>query len=72
MNKGITSGGFSPEMLSDNLAWTIEDVATELHCSVRHIHKLISEDRIPFARVGRLVRFSPARICGWLHKGGTR
>jgi excisionase family DNA binding protein len=38
--------------------WTIEDVARELKVSVRHLYKLVSEDRIPYAKVGRLVRFS--------------
>lgn len=66
------AGGKSPEPLFDKLVWTIEDVAAELHCSVRHVYKLISEDRIPYAKVGRLVRFSPARVCEWLRKGGTR
>ena len=35
-------------------------------------YKLISKDKIPFAKVGRLVRFHPERIYEWLSKGGTR
>jgi excisionase family DNA binding protein len=54
------------------LVWTVDDVANELKCSVRHIRKLVSEDRIPFFKVGRLVRFSPLRLREWLQKGGTR
>ena len=52
----------------EKLAWTIDDVATELKCSVRHVYKLISIDRIPYSKVGRLVRFSPEKIREWLKK----
>lgn len=54
------------------LVWTSEEVASELGCSIRHVRKLVSEDRIPYLKVGRLVRFSPLRLREWLHKGGTR
>lgn len=54
------------------VAWTVSDVARELQVSVRHIYQLMSEDKIPYSKVGRPVRFSPARIQEWLEKGGTR
>lgn len=54
------------------LVWTADDVARELQCSLRHVRKLVSEDRIPYFKIGRLVRFSPLRIREWLLKGGTR
>ena len=56
----------------DKLVWSVEDVAKELSISVRQVYRLISSDRIPYAKVGRLVRFSPAKISEWLQKGGTR
>lgn len=56
----------------NRVVWSVEDVARELKVSVRHIYKLVSRDRIPYSKVGRLVRFSPVRICEWLQKGGTR
>lgn len=54
------------------LVWTVDDVARELECSVRHVRKLVSENKIPYLKIGRLVRFSPPRVREWLHKGGTR
>ncbi|HEY8271315.1 MAG TPA: excisionase family DNA-binding protein [Pseudobdellovibrionaceae bacterium] len=57
---------------TNKLVWTIDDVAKELSCSIRHVRKLVSKNRIPYLKVGRLVRFSPQRISEWLHKGGTR
>ncbi len=52
--------------------WTVEDAARELKCSKRHIFKLVSDDLIPYAKVGRLVRFSQVRIGEWIRKGGVR
>lgn len=56
----------------DKLVWSVEDVAKELSISVRHVYRLISNDKIPYSKVGRLVRFSPTKISEWLQKGGTR
>lgn len=52
--------------------WTTEDVARELKVSIRHVYRLTSENKIPFAKIGRLVRFSPDQIVEWLKKGGTK
>lgn len=72
MNFPMNSGGSSPGLVFDKLVWSVEDVAKELSCSVRHVYKLISGDKIPYAKVGRLVRFSPVKISEWLARGGTR
>lgn len=58
--------------LPNTLAWDAKDVARELKCSLRHVFTLVSEGRIPYAKVGRLLRFSPAKVREWLEKGGTR
>ena len=62
----------STKILENRIVWTVEDVAIELSCSVRHVRKLVSEERIPYSKVGRLVRFSPQRLSAWLLNGGTR
>ena len=54
------------------LVWSVSDVARELKLSRSHIYRLISQDKIPYAKVGRLVRFYPERVYEWLSKGGTR
>lgn len=56
----------------NKLVWTVDDVAKELNCSIRHVRKLVSKNRIPYFKVGRLVRFSPLKISVWLQNGGTR
>jgi excisionase family DNA binding protein len=56
----------------EKLVWTVEDVAVALGVSVRHVHKLISMDRIPYSKVGRRTVFLRSRISEWLLKGGTR
>ena len=68
-NIGSPSSGGS---FIEKLVWSVEDVARELHVTSRHVYKLVSNDEIPYAKVGRLVRFSPVRIYEWLNKGGTR
>ena len=60
------------DLLFDKLVLTVSDVAKELNCSSRTVHRLVAEDRIPYAKVGRLVRFSRIRIHDWLKKGGSR
>jgi excisionase family DNA binding protein len=60
------------KFFENKLVWTVSDVARELGCSTRHIRKMVSDDNIPYCKVGRLVRFSPLRISEWLRNGGTR
>lgn len=61
-----------PDLVFEKLVWSVEDVARELNISVRMVQKLVAADRIPYAKVGRLVRFSRSRILEWLQKGGNR
>ena len=58
-------------LVFDKLVLTASDVAKELHCSLRLVQKLVSEGRIPYAKVGRLVRFSRVQILDWLNHGGS-
>ena len=45
---------------------TIDQLAEQLGITVRHVHRLIAERRVPYLKVGKLVRFDPAEIAGWL------
>jgi excisionase family DNA binding protein len=47
----------------------IPQLAAHLGTSRRHIRRLIAERRIPYMKVGRLVRFDPAEIAAWLDQG---
>ena len=44
----------------------INELAEHLGTSHRHIRRLIADRRIPYVKVGRLIRFDPAEITGWL------
>lgn len=44
----------------------ISEVSAWLGTSVRHIRRLISERRIPYHKVGGLIRFVPSEIEEWL------
>jgi excisionase family DNA binding protein len=61
----------SPSLSENSLVWDVEHVARELGCSTRHVRRLVAENSIPYSKVGRLVRFLPAKIREWLAKGGT-
>lgn len=44
----------------------IEDVAELLGVGVRHVRRLVAEQRIPYLKWGHLLRFDPAEIESWL------
>jgi len=44
----------------------IDGLAGYVGITVRHIRRLVAERRIPYLKVGRLVRFHPDDITGWL------
>ena len=45
---------------------TIDQLAERLGTTVRHVRRLVAERRLPYYKVGRLVRFDPAEIKHWL------
>jgi len=45
---------------------TIDQLAEHLGVSIRHIRRLVAERRVPYLKVGWLVRFDPAEITAWL------
>jgi excisionase family DNA binding protein len=44
----------------------IPKLAEHLGVSIRHVRRLVGERRIPFRKVGHLVRFDPAEVAAWL------
>lgn len=49
----------------------INDAATQLGTTVRHLRRLVHERRIPFVKVGRLVRFRQADLDAWIENHTT-
>jgi excisionase family DNA binding protein len=47
---------------------TVDQLAERLGTSIRHIRRLVAERRVPYVKVGRLVRFDPTEIAVWLDK----
>lgn len=45
---------------------TIDQLAQRLGITVRHVRRLVAEKRVPYLKVGRLVRFDSAEIGPWL------
>ena len=44
----------------------VEEVADRLHVTVRHVRRLVFERRIPFLKIGSLLRFDPEEVEDWL------
>jgi excisionase family DNA binding protein len=45
---------------------TMDELAERLGVTHRHVRRLVAERRVPFLKVGRFVRFDPAKISAWL------
>jgi excisionase family DNA binding protein len=45
---------------------TMDELAERLGVTHRHVRRLVNERRVPFLRVGRFIRFDPAKIATWL------
>lgn len=44
----------------------IETVSGALGISVRQVRRFVAENRMPFVRIGHLIRFDPAELNRWL------
>lgn len=44
-----------------------QELAARLNDSVRHLRRLVHEDRIPYVKVGHFIRFDPDEISQWLN-----
>lgn len=56
----MTTDGTVPQLL------TIPELVERLGTSTRHIRRLIDERRIPYLKVGKLIRFDVDEINRWL------
>ena len=45
---------------------TIDQLAERLGITVRHVRRVVAEKRVPYLKVGKLVRFDPDQIMQWL------
>jgi excisionase family DNA binding protein len=49
----------------------MDELAERLGVTPRHIRRLVAERRVPFLRVGRFIRFDPAKIATWLDSSAS-
>jgi excisionase family DNA binding protein len=47
---------------------TYQEVAMQLDLSIRYIAKLVALDEIPYVKIGKAVRFNPAKIKEWVDR----
>jgi excisionase family DNA binding protein len=55
-------------VLNGNTLLDINATASKLGTTVRHIRRLVAEKRIPYLKVGHLLRFDPDEITTWLQQ----
>ena len=46
----------------------IGEVAAHLNVTVRHVRRLVFERRIPYIKVGALLRFDPEEVAAWIEE----
>jgi len=51
---------------------TAEPLARAVNVSTSRIYQLARDGLIPCVRIGRQVRFDPARVAGWIAQGGSK
>lgn len=56
----MTNNQNDPQLLN------IEELAQRLGITVRHVRRLVAEKRVPYYKVGRLIRFDRDEIAMWL------
>jgi len=49
----------------------IDGLATRLGVGARFGRRLVEERRVPFVKVGRLVRFDPVEVEAWIRASGV-
>jgi excisionase family DNA binding protein len=48
---------------------TVKEIALVLRCKVRTIYNMVSQNRIPYRKAGRLLLFDPKEIEEWTKRG---
>ncbi len=50
---------------SEREVWDKQDVADHIACSLPHVLKMMQTQGLPFARLGKLVRFRREDVLSW-------
>lgn len=61
---------FNNQITGGVRTWNVQDVAQYLGVSVGHIYNLKAQNKIPYRKRGKLLRFLPKEILDWLNEGG--
>jgi excisionase family DNA binding protein len=51
---------------SRDKAWKLEELASLLNCSRGKLYKMVNTGRIPYIRVGSMIRFDPKSTSEWI------
>jgi excisionase family DNA binding protein len=56
----------SEQISSRDKAWKLEELASLLNCSRGKLYKMVNSGRIPYIRVGSMIRFDPKSTSAWI------
>lgn len=69
--KGKSTQSRQPELWAATTEKELVDinwVAKRLGVTVRHVRRLVAEERIPFIKWGHLLRFDPDEVEAWIDR----
>lgn len=50
----------------------VPTLAAQLSVTIRFVRRLIAEDRIPYLKIGKFIRFDPSEINSWIDEQRVR
>ncbi len=60
-DRGLAPAGTGRPLLID-----VPTLAAQLSVTIRFVRRLIAEDRVPYLKIGKFIRFDPSEISEWL------
>jgi excisionase family DNA binding protein len=59
------------EIRNRRTAWKAEELAELFSCSKGKIYEMVKTNRIPYIKLGSMIRFPAAAIAAWVQRGFT-
>ena len=67
MGVGVTTSDMGKVVAASDALLDVDRLAARLGVTVRFVRRLVEERRIPYLKIGRLVRFDPVEVERWIN-----
>jgi len=64
---GVTASDMGKVVAASDALLDVDRLAARLGVTVRFVRRLVEERRIPYLKIGRLVRFDPVEVERWIN-----